>query len=77
MELTEIGAKKLEEALNSTFGSGDGGKGSAAGADSGKKKKLNEFERMQLHVAEATAALHAENAALAGIAGKLFTLEGI
>jgi len=77
MELTEIGAKKLEEALNSTFGSGDGGKGSAAGGDGGKKKKLNEFERMQLHVAEATAALHAENAALAGIGGKLFTLEGI
>lgn len=61
MALTEIGANKLEEALNSTFGSSDGGKGGAA-TDSGKgsNKKLDDYEKMKERIAEATKATIAE-----------------
>lgn len=64
MALTEIGANKLEEALSSTFGSGDGGKGSAA-AESGKggKTKLDDYQKMKERIAEATAATIAETEA--------------
>ncbi|MCZ7451316.1 tape measure protein [Agrobacterium rhizogenes] len=65
MSLTELGAQKLEEALNSTFGTSEGGKGGAGGGDGGKGsgKKLDDYEQMKKRIAEATAATIAETEA--------------
>lgn len=65
MVLTEVGASKLEEALNSTFGTSEGGKGGAGGGDSGKGsgRKLDDYEQMKKRIAEATAATIAETEA--------------
>jgi hypothetical protein len=67
MSLTEIGAQKLEEALNSTFGTSEGGKGGAGGGDSGKSsgsgKRLDDYEQMKKRIAESTAAIIAETEA--------------
>ncbi|UXS38341.1 tape measure protein [Agrobacterium tumefaciens] len=65
MALTEVGAQKLEEALNSTFGTSEGGKGGAGGGDtgSGSGKKLDDYEQIKKRIAEATAATIAETEA--------------
>lgn len=68
MQLTELGAAKLEEALNSTFSTGSGGKGAGAQTDTGSKKgggsRINEYERLTQRIAEATAATIAETEAV-------------
>lgn len=62
MELTEVGATKLEEALNSAFSADGGGKSSAGDASTGgkAKKTADAYKQMSERVAEATAALVAE-----------------
>lgn len=75
MQLAELGAGKLEEALNSTFSSSEGGAGVKSGAEDtggGTKKKgsgsrLDEYQRLSQRIAEATAATMAETEAMAAI----------
>jgi tape measure domain-containing protein len=84
MALTEIGAKKLEEAFNSTFSSGgavgggvDPGGGGGSGEKGGGKSRADEFQRETQQIRERTAALEAAVAVQAGVSGSLFTLEGL
>lgn len=79
MQLAELGAGKLEEALNSTFSSGEGGAGvkpaADSGAGSGKGKgskggggsRMDEYQRLTQRIAEATAATMAETQAQAAL----------
>lgn len=75
MALTEIGAKKLEEALNSTFAAPEGGKGasSSGGDGKGSSSKLNEYETMKKRIAEMTAATIAQTEAQKSLS-PVFTL---
>lgn len=73
MELTEVGASRLEDALNSTFSSGSTNPAKTADTGTGKSKsggggsRLDEYQRLTQRVAEATAATLAETKAQAAL----------
>lgn len=72
MTLAELGASKLEQALDSTFSSSSTGGSVASGSDDAGKKKskgsrLDEYQRMVQRIKEATTATIAETQAQAAL----------